>query len=374
MRVHARTAIAVFLTLLLLALFLRNADVGQVASEIRRARIELILLAALPTVATYLLRALRWQILLRPIGPTRFSNAFRTTVIGFAVTALLPGRAGEVLRPYLLARWEGLSFTASFATILLERLLDLLTVVVMFAAFLLLFDPGMAAVDPDVFGAIRLGGLVAAVAGVAAFAVAYVVAGHPDTLARAMLKAERILPARAARALSRMVQKFVHGFAVMRRPAQLVLALALSLPLWASIAATIWLGALAFHITLPYTGSFLLMTLLVVGVAVQTPGGVGGFHEAFRIGATAFYGAPNDRAIGAAIVLHAVSFLPVILAGAVFMAQAGLNLRGMRRIAMDREEEEAAADRDDTPDTADLAAGTLSPFAPRQADEKGGAG
>ena len=57
---------------------------------------------------------------------------------------------------------------------------------------------------------------------------------------------------------------------------------------------------------MPFTGSFLLIALLVVGVAVPTPGAVGGFHEAFRIGATMFYGAPDDAAVGAAIVLHAV--------------------------------------------------------------------
>jgi hypothetical protein len=145
--------------------------------------------------------------------------------------------------------------------------------------------------------------------------------------------------------------------------------------LWAAIAASIWLGALAFHITLPYTGSFLLMTLLVVGVAVPTPGGVGGFHEAFRIGATAFYGAPNDRAIGAAIVLHAVSFAPVVVLGAIFMAQAGLKLSGMRRLAEEREAEDADAPEELPPaarPSRDLAGSRL--FSPSHADEKGGAG
>ena len=92
-------------------------------------------------------------------------------------------------------------------------------------------------------------------------------------------------------------------------------ALLWSFPLWLSIACGIWVVAVAFHIEMPFTGSFLLMALLVVGVAVPTPGAIGGFHEAFRIGATAFFGAPNDRAVGAAIVLHAISFVPVTLLG-----------------------------------------------------------
>ena len=72
----------------------------------------------------------------------------------------------------------------------------------------------------------------------------------------------------------------------------------------------------------PFTGSFLLIALLVVGVAVPTPGAVGGFHEAFRLGATMFFGAPDDAAVGAAIVLH------VVLDRAGAAARAGLRGAG----------------------------------------------
>jgi hypothetical protein len=76
-----------------------------------------------------------------------------------------------------------------------------------------------------------------------------------------------------------------------------------------------------------------MMAVLVVGVAVPTPGAVGGFHKAYQIGAVAFFGAANDRAVGAALVLHAISFVPVTIAGAIFMAQEGVSLRGVRGMA-----------------------------------------
>jgi hypothetical protein len=121
--------------------------------------------------------------------------------------------------------------------------------------------------------------------------------------------------------------------AVLRVPSELARAMAISAPLWMSIAAGIWLAARAFHITLPFTGSFLIMSLLVVGVAVPTPGAIGGFHAAFRIGVTAFYGASEEQAVGAAIVLHAISFLPVSVAGIALMAHEGLSLGRMRSLA-----------------------------------------
>jgi hypothetical protein len=103
--------------------------------------------------------------------------------------------------------------------------------------------------------------------------------------------------------------------------------------MWMSIAAGIWLTSRAFHITFPYTGSFLVMTVLVVGVAAPTPGGVGGFHAAYQFAVTEFFTAPFDRAIGAAIVLHALSFVPVTLIGLAFMAREGLTFGRAREIA-----------------------------------------
>lgn len=333
MRASARTVLVVALAVGLLALFLRNADLRQVWAEIRRARLDLLVLTLVTVGVNMVLRAVRWQYLLRPIGNTSFRNAFRTTTIGFAASFLLPARAGEFLRPYLLARRENLSATAAFATIVLERLIDLITVLVLLGAFVVLFDPGLAAVDPAVYQGVKFGGGFVAAGAIVMLIVTFVLAGHPETLGRGVLRIQALLPRRAAHAIAGLVRMFAEGLAVVRQPARLLVTLALSLPLWLSVATGIWASACAFEIAVPYTGSFLLMALLTVGVAVPTPGAVGGFHEAFRIGATTFYGAPNDRAVGAAIVLHAISFVPVTLLGVFFIAQDGLNLSRMRSLA-----------------------------------------
>jgi hypothetical protein len=101
--------------------------------------------------------------------------------------------------------------------------------------------------------------------------------------------------------------------------------------LWISIAAAIWAVSIAFAIPVPFTGSWLMLAPLVVGVAVPTPGAVGGFHEAYRLSATSFFGADNNTAVGAAIVLHAISVGPVTLAGLLFIVQDGLKLGGLAR-------------------------------------------
>ena len=142
MRSTVRNVAIAVLAIALIALFLRNADLPSVWQEIRRAQLGLLAVAIASIFLNMVLRSIRWQYLLEPIGATSFGNAFRTTMIGFAATFVLPARAGELLRPYLLARREGFSATAAFATIVLERVLDLLTVVLLLAVFMTFFDSG----------------------------------------------------------------------------------------------------------------------------------------------------------------------------------------------------------------------------------------
>jgi len=331
LRIVIRTLVVLGLAAGLLALFLRNADLSRVITSVKAARVDYLLASLVLTCVTFVIRAERWQYLLAPLGPTRFRVVLRTTVIGFAASAVLPARAGEVIRPYLLARREGLSATAAFATIIVERILDLVAVLLLLAAFLVWFDPGLEARDSAVFSAIRFGGLLMAPVSVGALGLMFAMAGHPERLHGWLLKAQRLLPTPLATMMARVARTFAEGFAAVRSPVRVLATLGWSLVLWITIAAGAWLVAVAFGIAMPFTGGWLMLTPLVVGVAVPTPGGVGGFHEAFRLGATSFFGADNDTAVGAAIVLHAISVVPVVLAGLLFTIQDGLKLGGLAR-------------------------------------------
>lgn len=302
-------------------------------AETRRAEPGLLFLALVLTCGTYVIRAWRWQSMLAPLGKTNFGVALRTTIIGFAASAVLPARAGEVLRPYLLARRERLNATAAFATIIIERFIDLATVLVLFGVFVLVMPDSALTADAAQLAHVKFWGGLAAAASVAGLVLLFALAGHPERLGRAALRIERVLPAKLAGTMARFVETFAQGLAVMRQPWRLFEALVLSFPLWLSIAAQIWVTSQAFHITFPFTGTFLVVVFLVVGVAVPTPGQIGGFHAAYQIAVTTFFGVPENRAVGAAIVLHALSFLPVLVAGLVLMAREGLTFSSARELA-----------------------------------------
>ena len=333
MKHSARTAVIVALSLGLLAIFLRGAHLDIVWREIKQSESWLVAVSAASTVLVTALRALRWQYMLAPIGTAGFRPAFRTTMIGFAVSSVLPARPGEVIRPYLLARQAGLSATATFATIVVERLLDSVTVVLMLATFVLFFDPGMAATDSTMYRLVRTGGVVVGAGTLFLLCVMFFAARDPQALGRWAYKLEHLLPGKLTHKLAGVLNSFAEGLAVVRAPRRLAMALLLSVPLWLAIALGVWTAVIAFHIDIPFTASFLLLALLAVGVSVPTPGGVGGFEAAIQIGLTKFYHVPNDAAVGAALVLHAASILPTVILGFLFVIQDGLRLGGMQKLA-----------------------------------------
>ena len=186
MRSHLRTIVVLALAAGLVAVFLHNIEIRRVASEIARARVEWLVLSLLAVFLSLAIRALRWQYLLEPLGVTSFANAFRATAVGFAASTLLPARAGEVIRPYFLARRERISATGAFATIIVERLLDVVTVLTLLASFVFVFGRDMAR-KPSLFAGLKWAGGSAG-AGLLVLLVFSSCRGRSERLGRAMAR------------------------------------------------------------------------------------------------------------------------------------------------------------------------------------------
>ena len=336
-----RTAVVTALAIALFAWFLSRANLSAVATEIAHARIDLVIWSVVLAAAMPVVRAIRWRYLLDPIGPTRFGPVFRATIVGFAALALLPARAGDVIRPYLVARTEGLSAASVFATVVMERALDMVAVLTLLASFVWVFDGG-AILPPGMLAPIEASATFAAGVVVVLMAVMWTLATHPERIGRLVARSDRLLPHRVAQMLASLARTFSEGFAVAREPRDLAIAFVWSFPLWVSIAFQAWLVTRAFGILIPVSASFLVQAALIIGVAVPTPGGIGSFHEAYRIAVTTFFRAPNNAAVSAALVLHAVSFVTSVVPGAVVMAHDGLSVAGLGRLAGAARREETA--------------------------------
>ena len=354
MRSQIRVLLIVSLTVGLMAFFLHSANLGRVWQELLGSRWDLVTAAFGLTVVAYLLRVVRWRLLLEPIGRTQFLTAFRATVMGFAASSLLPGRVGEVLRPWVLARRESLSATAAFATIVVERLLDLLAMLLILAICQIPFRPIVPAVDEQLLGALRIGAFVAGAVGFVLLVLIFLAAKAAERPGGFVLSFGRATPGGFIEKVARTMERFVEGLAVMRATRPLVLATLWSFPLWITSMMAIWLVSTAFGVELSLSGSAILMGLVVLGVSVPTPAGIGGYHAAYQFGATSLYGATPDSAVAAALVLHAMNFAPVTLLGLVYMAEEGIHLTGIRKLlassSADANGEQSAGVQPDSPE------------------------
>ena len=337
MSTHTRTALVSLLAIALLGWFLSHANLAAVWQHVRSADVSMLILGVFFVALTYVARTFRWQALLSPLGPVRFRTTFRTTIIGFAALGLLPARAGDLLRPYMLARQENLPAPATFATVVMERVLDLVAVLGLLAIYVFTSSGEM----PEAYRRpIEVSAVIAAVAAVVLFAVMWILASHPERIGTFVFAAGRVLPHRIATRLAELTIAFSRGFAAAKSPMVLLVGVLWSFPLWIFIAGESWAVTRAFDIQMPFAGSFLVQAFLVIGVAVPTPGGVGSFHEMYRIAVTNFFHATNDNAVAAAIVVHAISFLPVILLGMVLMAHDGLSVHQLQEMAGEARDKE----------------------------------
>jgi uncharacterized protein (TIRG00374 family) len=332
-----RLVIGAALAIALLAVFFKGLDWPGVVRAIRSADPLLLCGVVAAGVLTYFFRAWRWGYLLAPLARVPLMRLFSITNVGFATGLVIP-RAGEVVRPYLVARHHGLKTSAAFASIILERLFDLITVLALFAAYLYVLPLPAAQVEPP-GAALRSAGAMAGAAALGTLVVLLVLTYRRDS---ALALADRVLawlPARLGGPLGRALHSFTTGLEVLRAsPGHLAAIGVQSLLVWFAITLGIHLNNRAFGVELPFHSTFFMIGFLTVGVAVPTPGMAGGFHWMYKVALLHFAFATDPTAAAAiaaaaALSCHALTNLPVLVLGLFFLGREGLSWGGVSRLA-----------------------------------------
>jgi uncharacterized protein (TIRG00374 family) len=323
---RSRVGLSLLLAASLLALFFRGVDWHAMGRALRAADPAYLAAVVVVTLLTYAARSWRWGYLLAPLARVPFWRLFSATFVGFMAGLLIP-RAQEVVRPYLVARRHPISTSAAFASVVLERLLDAITVLLLFALYLYVLPTPAAQTRGPLIAALKVAGAGAGIFALAVLAVLLLWHNHAE---RAMRIAERLVrpfPARFANAASKAVHSFGEGLAVLKAsPLHLAAILGQSFVVWLLLAAGIYWNNRAFGLDLPFHTAFLILAFLTVGVAIPTPGTVGGFHAFYRAALTEAYGVDNDVAAAAGIASHALGNLPVLVLGLAFLGREGLTV------------------------------------------------
>ncbi len=325
-----RFGVSIGLAVLLLWLFFRNLDFAAVASAIRGARFGWIAVAVVAgLIGTPPIRSWRWGRLLKgqPATPLQLNAA---TAIGFAASTLLPARAGEIVRPVALSRSAGIPFTPCLLSVALERLIDLLSAVTLFVIYAVGWAPTALTGDEAArFALLRESAFLLGAATIVAIALLTAFAIRPALARRISVPLLRPLPEKLARRLDGVLTHLLEGLASLRTARDAAAVAGQSAILWLVICFQIWATLKAFDLTFPFPVTFFILTWAVIGLAIPTPGGVGGYHAATAYSLAGFYGVPKETAAAFALVSHAVSFVPITLLGLAFLVAGGFSLKSL---------------------------------------------
>jgi uncharacterized protein (TIRG00374 family) len=302
----------VVLACVLLWWVLRGTDLRQVWDQIRQASVLGMAAAVVLNLGHNVFRVWRWRVLLSPVRPdVPFRPMLVAVIVGYMTSWVIPGRLGEVVRPMLLSSREDLPLGPTLGSIVADRMLDGMAVVALFVLGSWLTPLEGEAADYETL--IRTGSLTMAalVTGLAVAMLLAASAGEPF---------HRWLSRRSAmvRWIGRTVVSISSGVTALRSP-RLVLQLAFYSALaWLTIATATWIGVRSAGADVSFGAILVIQPLLVLGVAVPTPGGAGSYHGAMKIGLMLF-GVAQVVAISAAIVMHVLIVVPIIVLGMILL-------------------------------------------------------
>ena len=291
--------------------------------------------AILIVLASYLLRAMRWRYLIRPIKKNVKTTAlFSPMMVGF-MSNILPARAGEFIRAYLLSKKENISFSASFATIFIERLFDLITLLLLIMWVLLFM--------PDVLNSENQGGSYQMLEKVRIFGAVSFLLCMFILLFSVLLQFKnnwamkivgiftKPLPHKWKDKIIGIVNSFTEGLDIIRDGRGFISTILLSFIIWFVFIVTYYPLYLAFGIErqLPVVSSMvvLCLTVAIFIALLPTPGFLGSYHLACVTALHGIYGIPKPVALSFGIVAWLITMGMTVVIGAFFIIKDGISFR-----------------------------------------------
>jgi len=253
-----------------------------------------------------------------PIKDCHVHPLFSALMVGYAANNLLPLRLGEFLRAYAVAKSQTISKTSAFATVIVERLLDLMSLLLFLGLTVLLFP-----LPPEV----KTAGY--AVAGLTFFLIVFVVFLMAKTDATMGL-VRKLLPQKIFKVVDKLMRSFLDGFEVFRKSEHYLLVAVTSVAIWLLYAAVVYLAFFAFdfqgHYDIGVYASLVVLVIISVGITIpSSPGFVGTYHWFCMLGLSLF-GVPKGEALSFAIVSHAINVVPFTIIGLAYFWRENLSL------------------------------------------------
>ncbi|MDH3636998.1 MAG: flippase-like domain-containing protein [Gammaproteobacteria bacterium] len=310
--------IGILVGAIFLWLALRDAPTAELAYAFGSANLLWIAPFLLALFGFYWLKALRWRILLTPLIVTETRTVFPPVMVGYSANVVLPAQLGEIVRVIVGARALGLGYSETLATVVLERIFDFLTVLLVLGLALLLGAETSATMLHA--GYLVTGLTVALTGGVLVFA---------RWTERCIVFTRfftRHLRTALERKLLDSLRRGAVGLQALNHSDLLLQTLLISVAQWACMLLCVWISLAALGITAPFAAALLVLALTVVGVSLPTsPGYVGTIQFAYTL-ALAQYEIASATALAASVFYHALAYFSVFFVGLYYLHRMGYTL------------------------------------------------
>jgi len=340
LRRYLRFIVLFALAALVLWWFGRDLDWAAVRTAVGQSDWQLIAAAVVLVCVTYFVRALRWRALLAPLAETSLRELFAATTVGFGALFLV-GRASEVVRPaFLSLRDPRVRPAAAFVTIGVERIYDLVTVVLLFAVNLIWFRAPDS--DPAAYARVRQAGIVLAIGAVIGIAALVWFRRNAAPLLnwlKRKMAGARPLVKRAGRLLIGLLEQVAQALSVLTDARGLATTVGWTAVLWSLIAVANWLVFYAFGLRFGISETLFVLGWALVGSLVPTPGGAAGAFHAATAAGLVFLGVVVEQAAAVSIILHLVVFGPAVFFGLYYFLRSDVSLARIRSLVSDQDQE-----------------------------------
>ena len=324
MKADKKLIASLVISAIFIFLAVRKVEFGEMWRSMRQANYLYVIPSSAAVIASLLIRAVRWRLLLSPIKLIPAKSLIGPTMIGAMGNNLLPARLGEVVRADAIGRKENVSRGASFATIVVERMVDLFTVLV-FLGVVVVFVPFPTE--------IKTGGYTMLAISLAGLAFLLFLRVKSASALKILHYFCRPLPQRLEARIEKLMLSFVEGLGILTKARHMPAIAVLSILIWLSLTASILFMFKAFDWgQLSVDAAVVVLVATAFGVMIPAaPGFVGTFHVSCQL-ALGLYGIDRASALGYSIVLHATQWVPVTAIGLIFFITANLSFKDIERV------------------------------------------
>jgi uncharacterized protein (TIRG00374 family) len=315
----------------LLYLAFRGQDMGATMAAIGHANIWPLLAGIVIMFLSHGVRALRWQIVLRPLKRRTSSwLAFKATIAGYGMNNLIP-RSGEIVRPYIMSRGESIPMAGTLASVIVERLTDVLALAALIVFSLLSFESRVTNVFPMFSGSI-LTILAIMLAVLAGFILIFFSERRTEQLVNIIA---RPLPEKIGLKIGTMGRDFSKGLRGLERGAILPLLIG-TVGIWVLYGLSMYVSLQGFNdpamSALTLRDAFLLLTLSGIAFTIPTPGGLGSYDALITTGLSMIFGVPPGIALAYAVATHALSYISTTVIGLAFLFTEGISFSSAKNL------------------------------------------